>query len=207
MAETGADGVMSAEGILHNPALFKGVHIPVWTVAKEYIDLTEIYPCSLSTVRGHLFKFFHQCFNLQENFYIRDILAKASSKAQFYQVTEEIKKRYYCDSQDQTISMSSLPVPLYLCQPHFRPLESKFNNGEKKKKSESKEEVENSRKSRKLAKKMNGPGNIREKAKGRGRELCASCPNPKGSKCNFDLCRSCCREKVCKFILDCKGKE
>ena len=132
--ETGADGVMSAEGILHNPALFKGVHIPVWIVAKEYIELTETYPCSLSTIRGHLFKLFHPCFSLEENFYIRNILAKANSKSQFYQVIQEVKNRYHRDCEDQTMIMSSLPVPLYLCQPYFRPLNSNYVNEKKKKK-------------------------------------------------------------------------
>lgn len=55
---TKADGVMSAEGLLKNPALFAGVEKPTFELAQEYIEMCEKYPTQLIWVRNHICKMF-----------------------------------------------------------------------------------------------------------------------------------------------------
>lgn len=64
MEYTGADGVMSAESLLEDPALFAArrlqpsdsAHLEGCKLLLEYLDLLEQYPCPTRMVRGHVFK-------------------------------------------------------------------------------------------------------------------------------------------------------
>ena len=57
---TKCDGVMSAEGILENPALFNGNElIDLDEIAKEYLEFVIKYPDQISYVKSHLFKLLH----------------------------------------------------------------------------------------------------------------------------------------------------
>jgi hypothetical protein len=60
LQETGADGVMSAEGILANPSLFHGPESQSkFALAYEYLELCKIYPTTKNISRTHIFSIFH----------------------------------------------------------------------------------------------------------------------------------------------------
>ena len=62
LRETGADGVMSAEALLVNPALFSGIDVPACTLSLEYLSFCKLYPVEMPIVRGHLFKIMKKLF-------------------------------------------------------------------------------------------------------------------------------------------------
>lgn len=90
LADTGADAVMSSEGLLQNPKLFsvegdrlfrENVLQSQLSSAKEYLRLIHLYPKPHpleSVVRGHLFKMLFRLVSAPKNFDIRRILATTS---------------------------------------------------------------------------------------------------------------------------------
>ena len=55
----GAAAVMSAEGLLNNPALFDGRVRINWEIAREYLDYAERYDAPLCAIRAHMFRMCH----------------------------------------------------------------------------------------------------------------------------------------------------
>uniref|UniRef100_A0A182RRK5 tRNA-dihydrouridine(16/17) synthase [NAD(P)(+)]-like n=1 Tax=Anopheles funestus TaxID=62324 RepID=A0A182RRK5_ANOFN len=144
IAETGVNGVMTAEGNLHNPALFEGVNPTSWSMAHEYLDLVEQYPAPISYIRGHLFKMFHHLMHLKSNAALREKLAGSHSVAEFRSVVIQLEQKYlpYHEGKQlwmgedeneeehdqapegkapQTIKQDhNLHLPPWLCQPYMR---------------------------------------------------------------------------------------
>ena len=259
--ETGADGVMSAEGILHNPAIFTGFPVTVWQVTREYLELVQQYSPPFSYVRGHVFKFLHHCLALKRHQALRHIVAKTHLVEALVEVANKLEEHYRHD-YEQYISKhpemfqhnhhhnSSSPnsyrfihpdsLPIFFCKPYYRPPPTEFNSKIGNVNSISKQCKNNSdnnvaRDQNVVMKKQSHPhlpfiskrhlkkmekcslnkklkiGQIEENcvpikiAIKRQLPLCAQCPNPKGSRCEFDFCKKCCRIKTQEELLNCKG--
>eukprot|EP00042_Codosiga_hollandica_P025299 m.111574 g.111574 ORF g.111574 m.111574 type:complete len:321 (+) comp51827_c0_seq1:158-1120(+) len=91
LEETQVDGVMVAENILHNPALFTGRQFPVWELADKYLHLLTVYPSHLSAIRSHLFNLFHAC--LHRHVDIRQKLAVSRSSQELLDLTRTLNAR------------------------------------------------------------------------------------------------------------------
>lgn len=88
---TGADGVMSAEGNLYNPAIFAGINPPVWQMAKEYLEICQTVPTKISYIRGHLFKIYRPALSYHTD--IREQLAKVNTLEEMFALSEELRER------------------------------------------------------------------------------------------------------------------
>ncbi|KAN0031751.1 hypothetical protein ACTFIV_005618 [Dictyostelium citrinum] len=91
LEETGADGIMSAEGILANPSFFSGLKIPIYQVAREFIDLTEIYKTSIHNTRSHLFKMLKDKLDVYSDF--RETMAATHTNQGFRDILTELETR------------------------------------------------------------------------------------------------------------------
>ncbi|XP_039082465.1 tRNA-dihydrouridine(16/17) synthase [NAD(P)(+)]-like isoform X2 [Hyaena hyaena] len=120
--DTGVQGVMSAEGNLHNPALFEGRSPAVWELAEEYLDIVRQHPCPLSYVRAHLFKLWHHTLQVHQQ--LREELAKVKTLEGIAAVSQELKLRCQEDMSRQKEGekpAGGLPFFHWICQPYFRP--------------------------------------------------------------------------------------
>ncbi|XP_063359478.1 tRNA-dihydrouridine(16/17) synthase [NAD(P)(+)]-like [Cydia amplana] len=222
---TNVDGVMSAEGILTNPALFSGVNAVTWETAEEYLDLVEQYPCPSSYIRGHLFKIFHKIFTIEHNNDDRQLLATAQNLQEFKQVCKNIKYKYlnYHEGTQQldeneavTRIGFNLILPPWICQPYVRmsPEEhtQKIENLCRNQDSDNQckrnhEDTDGNTISRKKMKKLRRVTRRPGRPQPRSGEICMKdkCPNPLGGKCGYQLCKKCCKNKCFEENLDCMG--
>lgn len=128
MEETGAVGVMSAEGHLYNPAIFASHQPPrVVDMVREYWSLVDLYPTPVSWIRGHLFKMLRACLSFSnakdENiaFYepYRQKLGLAKTQAELRSLSEEICAKLESDESEK--KSNSLDAESYwLCIPYVR---------------------------------------------------------------------------------------
>ncbi|CAG0881742.1 unnamed protein product [Darwinula stevensoni] len=214
LKETGVDGVMTAEGNLHNPALFQGLSPPVWEMAKEYMTLVRLHPCPISFIRGHLFKLFQHCMLLKECKDLRDRLATRSTYEDLLSMVEDVEKHFHLyhdgskelDLTEAVECVKKLREPIWLCQPYERPQSDISEPQAKKPKQEETSDCEvlppglSKNKLKKLQRYPNKQFRPRVLA-----PKCIQCANPRGEKCERKLCRVCCKSTCYSESLDCNG--
>ncbi|XP_072751242.1 tRNA-dihydrouridine(16/17) synthase [NAD(P)(+)]-like isoform X3 [Anoplolepis gracilipes] len=216
--EIQVEGVMSAEGNLYNPYIFESRYPACWEPALEYLELVEQYPAPASYIRGHLFKLFHHVFCLTENQEERENLATNSSMEAFKKVVYTLRDRYLPYHEGHLTwqiekTDYNLELPPWLCRPYIRepPREhiqkSQSISQDALRKREYKDEDGNeisrkrSKKLKRIARRPNRPTSVLK----RNSDRCHACPNPLGFKCEYKLCRQCCRNKCYIENLDCAG--
>ena len=214
LESTGVQGVMTAEGNLHNPALFDEAlsdNPPtVWSMCNEYLALVDQHPCPLSYSRGHVFKMLHHLLQIPRNFDVREKIAKGKSLDHFKEAVATIQARYETEPEDEA-NVDNLRYPPWICQPYVRPTPEEYakkmaaiQEKEKLKKRPSPTDDEKQMSKRKLKKLERNPNkkfaNSRENV-----PICTKCPNPSGLKCENKMCRKCCRDKCFNEELDCLG--
>ncbi|XP_038123509.1 tRNA-dihydrouridine(16/17) synthase [NAD(P)(+)]-like [Cyprinodon tularosa] len=215
--ETGVQGVMSAEGNLHNPALFEGRSPPVWEMAEEYLEVVKQHPpCSLSFIRAHLFKLWHQTLQIHQD--LREELAKVKTLEGLAHISSQLKRRCQeeiSDGKEGEGREGGLPFPHWICQPYVRPPPKPAVTNGSCQESEVKSTVRQKRALEDSDRPAEGLSKNKQKKRSRNPnknfspELkpkylkCEQCGNPKGNKCVFNLCRGCCKKKAFKEVADC----
>ncbi|GAB1864072.1 tRNA-dihydrouridine(16/17) synthase [NAD(P)(+)] [Camponotus japonicus] len=213
--EIQVQGVMSAEGNLYNPYIFESRYPACWEPALEYLELVEQYPAPASYIRGHLFKLFHHVFCLAENREERENLATNSSMEAFKNVVYTLRDRYLPYHEGHLTWQTektdyNLKLPPWLCQPYVREspqehIQKSQEDAFRKREYKDEDGNEISRKrSKKLKRIARRPNRVTSVSK-RSSDRCLTCPNPLGFKCEYKLCRQCCRNKCYIENLDCAG--
>lgn len=208
--DTGVQGVMSAEGNLHNPALFEGRSPAVWELADEYLAIVQRHPCPLSYVRAHLFKLWHHTLQVHQQ--LREELAKVKTLEGIAAVSQELKLRCQEDMSRQKEGekpAGGLPFFHWICQPYFRPgpKEGSRENGAARSK-RALEEEEGSvdvLSKNKQKKQLRNPHKTFDPSLKPKYAKCDQCGNPKGNRCVFNLCRGCCKKQASQETADCPG--
>ncbi|CAH8869819.1 unnamed protein product [Trichobilharzia szidati] len=194
---TEVDAVMSAEGHLHNPALFSGHQPSVFTMCFEYLEFVEKYPTSLQIIRGHIFKLCH--FTLDEHSEFRPTIGSAQTTEEIIEALQRMQNECSLCTGNKFTNLSH---PHWICQPYERPKtlaendsinrtdiqEADINLSTKKTQlAEQRLKRRALKKEAKLAKKM---------AVIEGKLICTSCnKNRMSVNCVRSVCRACCEDQ------------
>ena len=98
--QTGVDGVMSAESLLENPALFSGEVYDLDDLALEYYNMWKKYDSNNPAyLKPHLFKIMHK--GLSEHTDLRDKLGSAHKEEEIVKIVIELKERRKTTPKEQ----------------------------------------------------------------------------------------------------------
>ncbi|EGG21642.1 tRNA-dihydrouridine synthase 1-like protein [Cavenderia fasciculata] len=91
LEESGADGVMSADGILANPAMFSGLDMTLTDVCREYLDICDQIPTDFFLIRSHCYKMLKRHMDDYED--IRYKISKMIDVTDMRGILDEIDRR------------------------------------------------------------------------------------------------------------------
>lgn len=140
---TGADGVMTAEGNLTNPAIFDcdGQQFSSLYLAREYLDicLENTGTVKPGTAKSHLFKLLHKL--LAKHVDVRLRLGQVKSFSDLFSVIDELDKlepeakQIYVSTENKGEGMNGLEriLPDWVAQPYVRKDAAKNQLGKKRK--------------------------------------------------------------------------
>ncbi|TPX33736.1 hypothetical protein SmJEL517_g03481 [Synchytrium microbalum] len=194
---TGADGVMSAEGNLYNPALFANKYPVIYEIAQEFLDICTSTPKSsnLGCIKSHLFKIFHPVIIAYPD--LREQLNNVATMADCQILIDSYKKRMQplvkVIKTFGTDEGGYMVIPEYLCQPYIRD-PTLGRNGKAVKNGDGVEDGDagvDVNGKRKLGDGGDGPdkkGDLGVKVN----DLCRCGVNLASNRCTQGLCRACC---------------
>ncbi|KAK2121476.1 tRNA-dihydrouridine(16/17) synthase [NAD(P)(+)]-like protein [Saguinus oedipus] len=187
--DTGVQGVMSAEGNLHNPALFEGQSPAVWELAEEYLDIVQEQPCPLS-------------YPLQA---VAPHTAGASAAVRGAGQGED--PGGHCRREpgaEDVVSAGDIQAGGSKARPGPREGSKEKAGGRSKRALE--EECGTKVLSKNEQKKqLRNPHKTFDPSLKPKYAKCDQCGNLKGNRCVFSLCRGCCKRRASKEIADCPG--
>jgi len=129
IAMTGVDGIMSAEGHLHNPAIFvdkeesfERRHPRIDGMAREFLEIVKELddPLSNVAVKPHLFKLLRPALEVHTD--IRNRLGVSHNLEDFENVLWMIEERIAKELRENVEPEGQETVPWYRCQPYIRPV-------------------------------------------------------------------------------------
>lgn len=109
LAYTGCDGVMSAEGLLANPALFSGKDIPRTQLAQEYLEICADTNTNMGMIRGHLFSMVGSL--LSKHVDLRSVCQSAKTLDAFQGMVNELHYRVTNDIPGPSSTNATAPEP------------------------------------------------------------------------------------------------
>eukprot|EP00752_Nemacystus_decipiens_P010181 g9072.t3 len=129
LQETGADAVMSSEGLLENPGLFdrnwtpmeelRGVEVAhrILSLAAEYMELVKRFPAPMVSIKGHLFKMLYRLLECHHDLRAR-LGHRECDAVEADVIVREMCQRYYFDPDarvplEGAFDKSDFSLPFY----------------------------------------------------------------------------------------------
>uniref|UniRef100_A0AC34QZP2 DUS-like FMN-binding domain-containing protein n=1 Tax=Panagrolaimus sp. JU765 TaxID=591449 RepID=A0AC34QZP2_9BILA len=207
---TGADAVMSAEGILFNPLLFLDSFEPCYLIAKKYMKYARKFQANSSAIRAHIFRICHHALIKFDD--LRRNLSVVADMEGFEKIIDDLEQRISKESSEYdrakqqfaTVDQSCLRhfvenTPNWFAKPYIRPIQLAEEKEVSEYRINKRAEIQKMSDSTGLSKRQ-----IKKKERRRVDFLrvkearkeyppCQRCSMPAGVACCNFCCKKCCR--------------